>query len=385
MSPARGWRRRAGLLVLLGIAVGCSSGTTSETDLPWIEEDVTFGFGSDELFGVLTLPPDDGPHPAVALITGAASTDTGVRDGAASRALINHAHTLVQDGYAVLRYDPPGVGQSTGEYSTEILEERAAEAMAAIRTLQSHPDIESDQIGLWGVSQGSWVIALAAAEYPEDVAFLISVSGAGISVADQQVWGIETQTAAAGLGEEDVAKAGLMGRLLIDWQLTDPIYRQTTEPLVAELGPGPWADFSELVHDSGNSSSLQAIGEVIGILEQVQDEPWAGALYLKELYLPRLRGATPEQIADMRQAVGASLLTDPRDSLTKVRCPVLAFFGEEDIIQPTETSADLFEEYLTTAGNDDFSIIVMPGVGHDINWTTPGYTEAVSEWLAEQG
>jgi pimeloyl-ACP methyl ester carboxylesterase len=371
------------LLAIVVIAAGCSSETTTDSGLPWFEEDVTFEFGPDELFGVLTLPTDDGPHPAVVLITGAASTDTGVRDGTASRALINHAHTLVQDGYAVLRYDPPGVGQSTGEYSTEILDERAAETMAAIRLLQTRPDIESDRIGLWGASQGSWVIALAAAENPEDVAFLISVSGAGTSVADQQVWGIESQTAAGGMGDEDIAKAGLLGRLLIDWQLSAPIYRDATEPLVAELGPGPWKDFSEIVHDSGDSSSLQAIGEVIEILEQVQDEPWAGALYLKELYLPRLRGATPEQIADLRQAVGASLLTDPKDSLTKVRCPVLALFGEDDIVQPTETSAALFEEYLTTAGNDDFSIIVMPGVGHDINWSTPGYNEAVAEWLKD--
>ena len=44
-------------------------------------------------------------------------------------------------------------------------------------------------------------------------------------MADQQVWGIETQTRAAGGDDEDVAKAGLIGRLLIDWQLSEPIYQ----------------------------------------------------------------------------------------------------------------------------------------------------------------
>ncbi|NNL98173.1 MAG: alpha/beta hydrolase, partial [Acidimicrobiia bacterium] len=109
--------------------------------------------------------------------------------------------------------------------------------------------------------------------------------------------------------------------------------------------------------------------------------PWAAALFLKELYLPRLRAATPELIAELRASVGASLLTDPKDSLARVRCPVLAIFGENDIVQPTERSATLFEEYLTAAGNDDVTIVVMPGIGHDINWTTPGYNEAVSEFL----
>lgn len=57
-----------------------------------------------------------------------------------------------------------------------------------------------------------------------------------------------------------------------------------------------------------------------------------------------------------------------------VRCPVLAIFGENDIVQPTETSAALFEEYLTAAGNNDFEIIVMPGEGHDINGRHPATT-----------
>jgi len=56
------------------------------------------------------------------------------------------------------------------------------------------------------------------------VAFLISVSGSGVSVADQRVWGVETQSRAAGLSETDVAKAVLFARLLIDLQLSKPVY-----------------------------------------------------------------------------------------------------------------------------------------------------------------
>ena len=359
----------------------CGGESTTETsgNRPWVEEDVTFAFGSDELFGVLTAPPEDGPHPAIVIVTGAASTSTGLRDGASSRALISYAHTMVLDGYAVLRYDPPGVGRSTGDTGTEIMTERASEAMAALRYLQARPDVVSDRVGLWGVSQGSWVIAIAAAENPEEVAFLISVSGAGISVADQQVWGIETQTRAAGGDDDDVAKAGLIGRLLIDWQIPEPIYQGAAQPAVDTLGEGPWADFAQIVYESDDS--LEGLEQVIEILESIQNEPWADALYLTELYLPRLRGVTPEQIASLGEALSASLLTDPADFMTRVRCPVLAFFGENDIVQPSETSARLFEEYLTAAGNEDFTIVTMPGVGHDIAWNTPGYSEKVSEWL----
>ena len=122
MTPALrgGWRRNVlirllWLLALVVLAAGCGDDNGDTTDSrPWIEEDVTFPFGDDTLFGVLTLPSSDDLHPAIVLVTGAASTSTGVRDGTSSRALISFAHTMVLDGYAVLRYDPPGVGQSTG-------------------------------------------------------------------------------------------------------------------------------------------------------------------------------------------------------------------------------------------------------------------------------
>ena len=376
--------RRLGLLAamaLMGAGCGGDSATNVSPVPPWTEQEVTFSFGADELYGVLALPPGDGPHPAIVLVDGAASTTTGVRAGTASAAFISFSRAMVRDGYAVLRYDPPGVGRSTGEYPVEIIDDRVAEAMAALHHLQMHPELRSDNIGFWGASQGSWVIAKAAAEHPDDVGFIISVSGAGISVADQQVWGVEMQTRAAGRTELEVAKAGLLARLLIDWQLTDPVYREATAQLTATVGTGPWYDFARIVYESGDSASLGSIEDVIAILEAVEDEPWTDALHLKELYIPRLRSATPDDIVAIRRSLDTSLRTDPKDFMMDVRCPVLAFFGEDDIVQPTETSAALFEEYLTAAGNSDFEIRVIPGVGHDIDWTTPGYDEAVSRWL----
>jgi pimeloyl-ACP methyl ester carboxylesterase len=60
---------------------------------------------------------------------------------------------------------------------------------------------------------------------------------------------------------------------------------------------------------------------------------------------------------------------------------VLAIFGEDDLLQPTEKSAALYKQYLTDAGNEDFKIVVIPGVGHSILLSTPGYWEALSDWL----
>jgi pimeloyl-ACP methyl ester carboxylesterase len=76
-------------------------------------------------------------------------------------------------------------------------------------------------------------------------------------------------------------------------------------------------------------------------------------------------------------------LNDPKDSLTKVHCPVLAFFGEDDLLQPSDTSANLYEQYLTDAGNDDFLILVIPDVGHGISPSTPAYRVALSDWYEQ--
>jgi len=348
----------------------------------WTETDVSFPSGPDELTGILTLPPGPGPHPAIALMSGSEDPGTGgKRPGASDGVHVSHAQRLVLDGYAVLRYDPPGVGGSTDNGGFQTLEGRAQEAIAAARYLRSRPDIRSDRVGLWGVSQGGWVVGMAAAEAPDDIAFIISVSGSGVSVADQQVYGVETQTRASGAGEEDVARAGLLIRLLIDWQLKKPAYKEANTAAVQRFGPGPWKDFYELVYNSPDWGTPANLARGIAILEPIQDESWTRNLYLRDLYLPALRAIKPEQLAAMRADDGPGLTGDPKDYWTRVRCPVLAVFGEKDILVPAQKSADLYAQYLAQAGNRDVSITVFPGVGHSLGGFMPEYWDTLSRWL----
>jgi len=352
---------------------------------PWHEEDVRFTFAGDEIFGVLTLPATDDPAPAVVLVSGSGD-ERGIRDDSTSRLFVDHAHRLAAEGFAVLRYDPPGVGRSGGSRGLPSLDERVDETMAAIGFVASRPEVDASTVGLQGWSQGPWVMAMTAARHPTDVAFLISVVGSGQTVAQQQVYGIEAQTRDAGFGEDDVRKAVLFGRLLVDWQITTPIYRELNDAAVAELGDGPWVRMYELVYESTPVDPVGALPHVIETLDMVADEPWASALYLRELYLPQLAGipddVTAEQMIALRTAVEANLTIDPADFMTEVRTPILAIFGEHDINVDTSRSAPLYERYLDEAGNDDATIVVLPDVGHDIGVATPGYWDLVSEWLA---
>jgi len=348
---------------------------------PWTEEKVSFTFGADDLHGILTMPTTEGPHPAIVLISGSANPSTGARNGASHAYFADHARHMVLSGFAVLRYDPPGVGRSAGESGFRPLDVRAEEALVALRYLQSRPDIEPDRVGLWGVSQGGWVIAMAAAEAPEDVAFIMADSASGVSVAEQQVYGIEAQSRAAGLADEEVAKATLFGRLLIDWQLSDPIYCGVNQAEVQAMGGGPWAQFAALVYEPGDVTPAEALQQGIEILRSVQDEPWARFLYLKEAYLPQLESIPPEQVMAVRAVMEPNLLNDPKDYLTRVQCPVLAAFGADDLLVPAQRSAELYEQYLTEAGNEAVKIVVIPGVGHGFGLRAPGYADLVSDWL----
>ena len=288
----------------------------------------------------------------------------------------------------MLRYDPPGVGRSIGEAGLPSLEMRTEETAAALSYLRSLPAIASERVGLLGVSQGPWVIAMTAFRYPQDVAFLISVVGSGQSVARQQVYGIEAQSRAAGLTENDVTKAVLFGRLLIDWQLIEPIFQEANEADAQALGDGPWTSFMDLVYEPRDIDPVVGLGAGIEIMKSVQDEPWTEALYLKELYVPRFESIpadiTPEQLAAIQATTDQNLTTDPKEFLTNVQIPLLAFFGEDDLNVDSETSPALYEQYLIEAGNEDFTIVVIPGVGHDIGPSTPGYWDTLSDWLTRR-
>jgi pimeloyl-ACP methyl ester carboxylesterase len=377
--------------ITLLVLAGCNSAPTSvptptqvqptpspHTSRSWVEEEVSFTFGQVQLSGILTLPTSEGPYPAIVIVSGSRSAGA---EGVSSTYYTDHARKMAGIGYAVLRYDPPGVGQSGGERGFQSLENRTEEAMAALHYLQSRSDIQRNGVGLWGISQGGWVIAMAAAAYPQDVAFILSVSGSGVGVAEQQVHSIESQSRAAQMPEQDVTKAVLFGRLLIDWQLSLPLYRELNEADAQALGEGPWTDFAALVYEPGAITPAEGLLRGIEILRSIQDEPWAEFLYLTEIYIPQLESIPPEQVEALRAVMGQTLLDDPQEYWSHVRCPVLAIFGEDDLLQPSARSAALYEQYLAEAGNGNFTIVVIPGVGHSIRLSTPGYWEVLSEWL----
>lgn len=77
---------------------------------------------------------------------------------------------------AVLLVNKRGMGKSEGNYVKNSIEGRAEDIYAAVKSIKNHPQIDAENIGLIGHSQGGWVVTLTAAEHP-DTAFFISLAG----------------------------------------------------------------------------------------------------------------------------------------------------------------------------------------------------------------
>src|SRR5260370_5624877 len=143
-----------------------------------IREDVRFSSGDIQLTGMVMGPHRAGKHPAIVLVHGS---------GAENREyMLPWARFLIRRGMVVLGYDKRGVGGSTGDWNTASFDDLAGDVVAAFEYLKTRSDIDPTQIGLLGWSQGGWIIPLAAVR-AKDIAFLISISGAGIPGAETTI------------------------------------------------------------------------------------------------------------------------------------------------------------------------------------------------------
>ena len=58
------------------------------------------------------------------------------------------------------------------------------------------------------------------------------------------------------------------------------------------------------------------------------------------------------------------LTYDPKPTLMKVKCPVLAIDGEKDLQVPPHENLRAIEEALKAGGNKDYTVKEMPGLNH---------------------
>lgn len=180
-------RRALGVLALASIAVRCGNAPTAAATPPAPAPLPThFQNGDVRLAFTLDLPPGKGPFPAIV---------AGHGSGKITRQQLGWlTERFTRLGFAVLRFDKRGVGDSTGTYvfvgtrdSQEVFPQLASDIAAGVRFLRTRPEIDPRRIGLVGSSQAGWILPLAARELG-DVSFLVLLSGPVCTVGEEMFY-----------------------------------------------------------------------------------------------------------------------------------------------------------------------------------------------------
>ncbi len=189
------------------------------------QQEVRFRSGGTELSGTLTLPPGPGLFPAAAYVSGSGET---LREEAQFL-----GGYLVSRGIAVLGYDKRGVGQSRGAFpgtlaSNEALSIYANDAGAAARFLAAQPDIDRSRVGFFGLSQGGWIIPLAASRAPATVSWALLQGAPTVTQGEADYYGSIAGSWTGPLAEAE-AQARAHGPSGFD---PVPFIRQLTFPML---------------------------------------------------------------------------------------------------------------------------------------------------------
>lgn len=199
-------------LIVAAVFVGISipmirlvGGRGELREIPWIkvtgpiQETITFNNGDVTLAGTLDLPAGEGPFPGLVTIHGSPPLTRNDRFN------LYMSDFFVQHGFAVLRYDKRGAGESTGTYvnpgdwnlrggaprfaevSTAKFNDLANDVIAGVDYLEALDYIDPDMIGVIGFSQGGW-IAPHAASKSESVAFSVALSGTTATIGQEMYY-----------------------------------------------------------------------------------------------------------------------------------------------------------------------------------------------------
>ncbi len=299
---------------------------------PYDEEEVTFEnrAAGVKLAGTLTLPRDVRPVPAAILISGSGPQD---RDEALAghRPFLVLADDLTRRGVAVLRCDDRGVGGSSGKLDQSTTDDLVGDVLAAVEFLRCRSEIDPERIGLVGHSEGG-LIAPAAAARSSHIAFIVMMAGPGVT------------------GEEILYEQGTLILRAAGASLAAIAQQRSTQE---EL-------FAIIKDDSTPDANSAA---------DTEKKLTAAILAASGTSGPDDRAAVESAAAAQARAVMTPwfryfLTYDPRPTLAKVRCPVLAVIGERDLqVAPGQNLPEI-RKALEAAGHQDHTLSELAGLNH---------------------
>jgi hypothetical protein len=236
---------------------------------------------------------------------------------------------LLDAGVAVCSFDKRGVGESTGSWLDAGIEEQASDVRECVRVARAV--VPGGPLGLFGHSQGGWVVLEASRHMPAD--FVITNSGPSVSPRAQEIYSTGCR---------------LRERRWRDDRVREGV--ATIKELFDLIGSG--RSFEDARRWMAERAALMKDLAAAGVFVPEDEPTWTLA--------------------------AAILYHDPRAALRGLTVALLALLGERDAVVPVEDSAAVFRACVRP---DLLDLYVVSEGGHRM--CPPGREEFVPGYLAK--
>lgn len=308
---------------------------------PYNEEEVVFenSEANVSLSGTLTLPRNNKKSPAVILISGSGPQD---RD----ETFANHkpfwiiADHLTRQGIAVLRFDDRGVGKSTGNFSEATTADFSTDVLSAVKYLKSRDDIDSNNIGLIGHSEGG-IIAPLAANQTKDVSFIVLLASTGIPGSEISL--MQSISMRPFPVPDEVAYEQAI-RKAIEIAASNKEFSVIKSELLEHYNATITPILKPMVGDD------EKVSQIINGLIETRTTPWVRYFYNY----------------------------NPATEIEKLDIPVLSLNGTNDTQVVAEINQKGIEDALIKGKNKDFKVLQLEGLNHFFQESETGKMEEYS-------
>lgn len=257
---------------------------------------VQFKSLDEQISGVLFVPGTGGQFPAMIVCHGASEFKENY---------FELCECLAERGVVALAIDMHGHGESEGERFHVNMQQWVADVRAAVEFLSSHPNVDSNRIGAFGLSSGGTAILEAALVEPR----LKALVALDATVRTCMPW---------------VSALVLKGLILlgrIKKQITKRDLRLSMVKMMASIKMAADPEVERRVRSNGR------------FLEALSSFPLPGAAH--------------------------SFFVNTIERVSRIKIPTLVLWGEEDQLDPPETARLLYDALMCKK-----QLHIIPGNGH---------------------
>jgi hypothetical protein len=301
-----------------------------QAPFPYKAEEVVYEHKKAKTFigGTLTVPDEQNKKfPAILLISGSGDQDRD-ENIAGHKPFLVIADHLSRRGFAVLRVDDRGVGASSGNPQISTTADFVTDVKASINFLKSHPTVDPQKIFLIGHSEGGLIAIMTAADLKKELAGIVLLAAPGVPMHELLLRQSADIIRQRGMEEEYIKAADDFNRIFYKTLLADKKNKLTVSSLYQKMLP-----------------YLKALPAATKEALQMSESGLMNQSYT--FLMPWFR---------------YFVKIDPTSYLKKVKCPVLAVNGSQDIQVAAGPNLEAIRNNMPQ--NKDVTCSEIPGLNH---------------------